>query len=141
MNFEVQVKITAQGGSVKKAGDRLAVADADTVTIYLTEATSFNGFDKSPGLAGKDPSIEAKANMQKALAKTYPALKQKHIADYRSLFARVDFTLDTDPASVKLTTDQRLRGFASSPHDHQLQVLYYQYGRYLLIAASRPGSQ
>jgi alpha-L-fucosidase 2 len=136
----VQVKILAQGGSVKKAGDRLAVADADAVTIYLTEATSFNGFDKSPGLAGKDPSIETKANMQKALAKTYPALQQKHIADYRSLFARVDFTLDTDAASVKLTTDQRLRGFAASPHDHQLQVLYYQYGRYLLIAASRPGS-
>ena len=141
MNFEVHVKLVTTGGVVKKSGNELAVSNADAVTLYLSEASSFNGFDKSPGLAGKDPAIEAKANLQKALAKTYPVLKQRHIADYQGLFKRVAFTLDTDPSLVKLPVDQRLKQFAASPNDHQLQVLYYQYGRYLLIAASRPGSQ
>lgn len=141
MNFQVHLRILAKGGTVKKTESGLTVSNADEATLYLSEATSFNGFDKSAGLQGKDPAVEAKANLQKALAKTYAVLKQRHIADYRSLFARVSFTLDADPASVRLPTDRRLRQFAAAPHDHQLQTLYYQYGRYLLIAASRPGSR
>ena len=141
MTFEIHVRIIAKGGNIKKQDNGLQVSNADEADIYLSEATSFNGFDKSPGLQGKDPAIEAKANIQQALAKTYSVLKQRHIADYRSLFARVNFELDIDPASITLPSDQRLKNFAASPHDHQLQVLYYQYGRYLLIAASRPGSQ
>ena len=149
MNFQIHMHIVAKGGHVKKQDNHLVVSGADETDIYISEATSFNGFNKSPGLQGKDPAIEAKANLQKALAAGMPylkgmaylALRKKHIADYRSLFARVNFALDIDPASVKLPSDQRLKNFAASPHDHQLQVLYYQYGRYLLIAASRPGSR
>lgn len=89
MNFEVQVKIKTEGGAVKKEGSQLAVSNADAVIIYLSEATSYNGFDKSPGLAGKDPSIEATAHMQKAFAQPFEQLKKKHIADYQSLFNRV----------------------------------------------------
>ena len=58
-----------QNGSVVKQGNELKVNNADAVTIYVSEATSFNGFDKSPGLNGKDPSMEAKANLQKAITK------------------------------------------------------------------------
>ena len=91
-------------------------------------------------MQGKDPSLEAKANLQKAIAKTYDQLKKNHIADYQSLFNRVKFNLDVNPALVKLPTDKRLMQFAASPIDHQLQVLYYQFGRYLMISSSRPGS-
>ncbi|MDB5229474.1 MAG: Alpha-L-fucosidase [Chitinophagaceae bacterium] len=143
MNFEVYVKLVAESGSVKKVNDDLVVTNADAVTIYLSEATSFNGFDKSPALNGKDPSIEAKTNLQNAMKQSFTSLKANHIADYQNLFNRVSFSLGNSTlptANHQLPTDLLLRQFNSSP-DPQLQVLYYQYGRYLMIAASRPGSR
>ena len=141
MNFEVHVKIVALNGSVKKAGGLLQVSNADAVTIYLSEATSFNGFDKSPGLQGKDPSIEAKTNLQNAIKKSFDQLKNAHITDHGALFNRVRFDLDEDSEGMQLPTDERLKKFAQAPTDNQLVVLYYQYGRYLMIASSRPGSR
>jgi alpha-L-fucosidase 2 len=141
MNFTVYAKIVNEGGSISQSGDQLEVKNADAVTIYLTEATSFNGFDKSPGLAGKDPATEAKNNLQKAILKTYAAIKKTHIADYRSLFDRVKLDLGEDHAAAKLPTDLRLKNFTSSPVDHGLTTLYYQFGRYLMIASTRPGSR
>ena len=139
MNFEVHVKVVVENGSVKKLKDELMVSNADAVTIYLSEATSFNGFDKSPGLNGKDPSIEAKANLQKAIGRSFAQIKTRHVADYQSLFHRVK--LDLGGALPKLPTDERLRRFAAAPTDNALVVLYYQFGRYLMIASSRPGSR
>lgn len=141
MNFEVHVKIKTDGGSVVQDGDKLHVNGANTVTIYLSEATSFNGFNRSPGVEGKDPSIEAKANLQKALTLSYEQLKAAHIRDYQSLFKRVELKLGADNGAAKLPTDERLKQYASNPTDQQLQVLYYQFGRYLLISSSRPGSR
>ena len=140
MNFEVHVKIIAQGGSVRKENKELHVSNADVVTIYLSEATSFNGFDKSPGFHGKDPSIEAKANLQRAIAKNYDQLRKNHIRDYQSFFNRVQFDLDVNTDVLKQPTGERLKNFAEQ-HDNQLVVLYYQFGRYLMISSSRPGSR
>lgn len=139
MNFNVQVKLIAKNGTVKNNNNELSVSNADVVTIYLSEATSFNGFDKSPGLNGKDPSVAAKKNLQKAIAKSYIQLRKNHIADYQSLFNRVQFKLNANPKILKQPTDQRLKNF-NAEHDNQLVVLYYQFGRYLMIAGSRPGS-
>ena len=139
MNFEVRVKVVTKNGSIKKTAAELTVSNADAVTIYLSEATSFNGFDKSPGLQGKDPSVEAKANLQKAIAKGYTQLKNAHIADYASLFNRVQFQLNAGADASNQPTDQRLKNF-SKQHDNDLVVLYYQFGRYLTISSSRPGS-
>lgn len=141
MNFEVHAKIKVEGGRIEQKADELSVVGANSVTIYLSEATSFNGFNKSPGLEGKDPAIEAKAVLQKALARSYEQLKSEHIRDYQSLFKRVEFKLSADDNVLKLPTDERLKKYASAPTDQQLQVLYYQFGRYLLIASSRPGSR
>lgn len=141
MNFEVHAKIKVEGGRIEQKADELSVVGANSVTIYLSEATSFNGFYKSPGLEGKDPAVEAKAILQKALARSYEQLKTEHINDYQSLFKRVEFKLSVDESVLKLPTDERLKKYASAPTDQQLQVLYYQFGRYLLIASSRPGSR
>src|SRR5688572_8035122 len=141
MNFEVHVKVVAKDGTVKAAGDQLLVQNASAVTIYLSDATSFNGFNKSPGKEGKDPSIEAQANLQKAVAKSFEQLRLEHIKDYKSLFNRVVLDLGGDAEKIKLPTNERLKRYAASPDDYQLQTLYYQYGRYLMIAASRPGSR
>ncbi|MFL5738793.1 MAG: glycosyl hydrolase family 95 catalytic domain-containing protein [Flavisolibacter sp.] len=140
MNFEVHLKILAKNGTVRKMKEQLVVSDADEVTIILSEATSFNGFDKSPGFKGKDPSIEAKTNLQKALTKSYEQLKKDHIADYQSLFQRVRFHLENEAAFQDQPTDQGLKNF-STQHDNGLVVLYYQFGRYLMISSSRPGSR
>ena len=140
MNFEVHMKIVAEKGSVKKEDTVIKVSNADAVTIYLSEATSFNGFDRSPGLNGKDPSIEAKEILRRAVARSYVTLKQEHVKDYQSLFNRVQFDLGTDDKMLKQPTDERLRNFKKQ-QDDQLVVLYYQFGRYLMIAGSRPGSR
>ena len=139
MNFEVQVRVKLSGGTITVSNNRLNITGATAATIYLTEATSFNGFDHSPGHAGKNPAIEASANMKKAFAMSYPALLAEHTQDYRSLFRRVSLYLGPD--TYKIPTDQRIRLFDSTKEDQSLPALYYQYGRYLLIASSRPGSR
>jgi alpha-L-fucosidase 2 len=139
MNFEIHLKVRAEGGKVTKEDSVLSVSNADAVTLYLTEATSFNGFDKSPGLQGKDPSQEALANLEAAEKKSFEQLKAAHLSDYQSLFNRVKLDLGSDTEALKLATDKRMRRFNDGKPDPHLQTLYYQYGRYLLIASSRPG--
>lgn len=141
MNFEVHLKIIAEGGSIRHHDNQLAVSNANAVTIYLSEATSFNGFNKSPGKEGKDPSVEATKNLNKALQKSYAQLKTAHVSDYQSLFNRVKLDLGADNKKTTLPTNERLKSYAASSGDNHLQALYYQYGRYLMIAASRPGSR
>lgn len=140
MNFEIHLKVETEGGSVKSNGKALTIANADAVVIYLTEATSFNGFDRSPGLEGKDPGIEATANMENATGKSYKQLKEAHISDYQHLFKRVFLDLGLDKEVVRLPTNERLLKFNQNKQDNQLQTLYYQYGRYLLISSSRTGA-
>lgn len=140
MSFEVRVRIKIEGGTLGNTDSTLQIINADAVTVYLTEATSFNGFDKSPGLDGKDPSSETKANLGAASEKSYEQLKAAHIADYQKLFNRVRLDLGVDPEVMKLTTEQRMRRLNEGKKDNHLQMLYYQFGRYLLIACSRPGS-
>jgi alpha-L-fucosidase 2 len=141
MTFEVHVKIKAEGGTTKAVGDKLIITKANAVTIYLTNGTSFNGFDKSPGLQGKEPAIEASSNLAKVYPKSFGMMKLTHIADYQRLFSRVSFVLSQDSSLSKLPTDVRLFRQGATGNDQGLQVLYYQFGRYLLISSSRSGSQ
>ena len=141
MLFEVHVKVVNENGSVKRSNNKIVVKGADAVTIYLTEATSFNGFNKSPVLSGKNPSIEATHNLQAAMTKSHESLKKVHVEDYRKLFDRVELQLGTNIDAIQLPTNKRLMNYGSTQSDNQLQVLYYQFGRYLMIASSRPGSR
>lgn len=141
MNFEVHVRIKTEGGSTKVVGNKIAVSKANSVTLYLTDGTSFNGFDKSPGLEGKDPAIEPTIDLKKVYPKTFTSIKANHMADYKRLFDRVSFSLGTDPSLAKLPTNIRLARQGSRGNDQGLQALYYQFGRYLMISSSRSGSQ
>jgi alpha-L-fucosidase 2 len=141
MNFQVHIKVIIDGGKITTKDSVITVNGSRSATIFVSEATSFNGFDKSPGKAGKDPAIEASQNMTRAVSKNYASLRQRHTEDYHRLFGRVKFELSADSELVNLPTDRRLKQFASKPIDQQLAVLYYQFGRYLMIAASRPGSR
>lgn len=141
MTFEVHLRVKAEGGATRSGENNISVSGADAVTIYLTSGTSFNGFDKSPGLEGRDPSVEAKENLTDAFAKSFASIKAAHISDYTALFDRVKFTLSPDTSLNKLPTNLRLSRQGRQGNDQGLQVLYYQFGRYLMIASSRPGSQ
>jgi alpha-L-fucosidase 2 len=136
--FEIHLTVRAEGGRVAREEGALSVIEADSVTFYLTTATSFNGFDKSPGREGRDPAAEARSTLRKVVDIPYQTLKERHLADYQALFQRV--VLDLGQAPVPLPTDERLIRQGEGEQDNHLQVLYYQFGRYLLISSSRPGS-
>jgi len=139
-NFICMVKAIPEGGRVYSDASGLHVRDADAVTLLISAATSFNGFDKSPGLAGKNPGPIAQAYIDTAAAKPYEQLKQSHIKDYSRLFKHVELNLGDSPAgAASLPTDQLIKKFGAK--DPGLVVLQFQFGRYLLISSSRPGGQ
>lgn len=140
MRFEIRLRVIHEGGLIIAEDGALRVEGADTVTLLLSAATSFNSFERLPGSQGRDPAPLAAAVLQSAAARHYSDLLERHLADYQALFHRV--TLDLGPAdpTCELPTDERVRRFAQT-QDPALAVLLFQYGRYLLIASSRPGSQ
>jgi alpha-L-fucosidase 2 len=139
-DFEIRLKIKASGGEVSTSDDKLIVTGAGTVTLFVAGSTSYNGFDKSPGLQGKDPSVEAVSIINSASEKTYRKLRTDHINDYRHLFDRVILDLGINEDALTLPTDERMLRFNAGKKDNQLQSLYYQFGRYLLISSSRDQS-
>ncbi|MXV14986.1 glycoside hydrolase family 95 protein [Pedobacter sp. HMF7056] len=140
MKFEVRLNIKTTGGRISSGAGSLEVRQADAVTLVLAEATSFNGFDKSPGLQGKDPAVAAAGNLTNALILSPEALRKRHLADYQRLFNRVSLNLGSDPEALRLPIPERMLRLNSGKADNQLQTIYYQFGRYLLISCSRPGS-
>jgi alpha-L-fucosidase 2 len=139
MTFQCQVRAIAQGGGVTGDGRKLVVENADSVTLLLSAATSFNGPDKSPGREGLDPAALSTLALEAAAKRPYAELLARHIADYQNLFRRVDLDLGHAPGAGDRTTEERLAAFFKGEADPGLTTLLYQYGRYLLISSSRPG--
>jgi alpha-L-fucosidase 2 len=140
MRFEARLRIQAKGGRVSAAGDGPRVERADSVTLLVCAATSFNGFDKSPGREGKDPAIQAARQLEAASRRSYADLLRRHVRDHQALFRRVSIDLGPASAASRLPTDDRIRGFRQSG-DPKMAELLFNYGRYLMIAGSRPGTQ
>ncbi|MDR3726732.1 MAG: glycoside hydrolase family 95 protein [Terracidiphilus sp.] len=139
MYYAALLKANVEGGRVSAQGDRLFIHGATAFTMVLTAATGYRGFDQKPDMPQDQVNERASRQLDAALKQSYAALRQRHVADYRKLFDRVALTLGPNPAASR-PTDQRLANFAASP-DPSLLALYFQYGRYLLISSSRPGSQ
>ena len=128
-----------EGGRSAVTGEKLTVSGADEVVLFLSLATSFNGFDKDPAREGKDDRALARRALDAAAGRTYPELLERHVADYRAFYDRVKLDLggDFDP---QLPTDRRLQRYATGAEDKELEELYFNFGRYLLISSSRtPG--
>ncbi len=135
LKFEARLRWRAEGGSVNAAGGTLEVKGADSVTLILAAATSFKNFKDVTG----DPCEATRRALEAVAGKSYDALRRTHIADHRRLFRRAALELGTSEAK-KQPTDERIKNFATQ-NDPELMELYFQFGRYLLIASSRPGSQ
>lgn len=111
----------------------LSIKNADSVTILISAATSYINYNDVSG----DEIAKAILPITKAETKTYENLKTAHIADYQKFFNRVSLNLGE---SSNLPTDERIKNFATA-NDPDFAALYFQFGRYLLIASSRPGTQ
>jgi alpha-L-fucosidase 2 len=138
LRFESRVKVRTSGGLVTAASGGLNVANADAVTLLLVAATSFKDFED----ISADPAKRCDQDLNKLAKRTYEDLHATHVADHQRLFRRVNLDLGRTPAA-DLPTDERQRQLKASPleNDPALAVLHFQYGRYLLIASSRPGTQ
>lgn len=145
MKFAFRIKAIAKGGTVIAQNDRLIVKGADRVVFLLTADTdykmNFNPDFKNPKTyVGDDPELTTQSMMNQALLKGYETLANNHKADYTALFNRVKLTLNPDVTGSDLPNYQRLANYRKGQPDFRLEELYYQFGRYLLIASSRPGN-
>ncbi|MGC9396044.1 MAG: glycosyl hydrolase family 95 catalytic domain-containing protein [Anaerolineae bacterium] len=136
ITFAALLDARVTGGTITTEDDRLCIAGADEVVLLLCMATSFTGFDKHEGL---NPVARVTPMMAAIHDKPYAALLQAHIDDYQPLFRRVSLDLGS-LGNESLPTDERIRQFQADP-DPALVSLLFQYGRYLLIASSRPGTR
>ena len=135
VKFQVRVKVATEGGSVSAGNQNLIVNNADVATLYISIASNFKNYNDISGDAGE----RAKTYLQKAFKKNYEQALKDHIADYQRYFKRVSLDLGVTD-SVKNPTNIRIEQFAQG-NDPQLAALCFQFGRYLLISASRPGGQ
>jgi alpha-L-fucosidase 2 len=135
LKFEARLGWRSSGGEVIATDDALEVKGADSVTLVLAAATSYKNFKDVTA----KPADICRRTIRAVAGRNYESLRETHIADHRRLFRRAAFELSTTEAAGQ-PTDKRIENFAKQ-NDPQLLELYFQYGRYLLIASSRPGSQ
>jgi alpha-L-fucosidase 2 len=137
MRFDFRVKAMNKDGSILPVESGLKISDATEVILYVAAATSFNGFDKCPNSEGRDERKLVEQQLASGI-KDFETLKQQHIADYQKYFNRVTLEINHNEKS-ELPTDERLTQYTKGAADSGLEVLYFQFGRYLLISSSRPG--
>ena len=152
MKFALRIRAIHKGGNLTATDGKLIAQGADEVIFLLTADTDYKlNFDpdfKDPKTyVGADPEQTTLAMMNTAAGKSYNELCERHKADYTNLFNRVKLTLNPHapmtlqyPAVTDLPTYQRLARYRKGNPDYKLEEIYYQFGRYLLIASSRPGN-
>jgi alpha-L-fucosidase 2 len=134
LHFETRLRITLDGGKVVITNGAAVVLNATSATLTLAAATSFKNYHDITA----DPALRCASAMRTVKGKSFERLLRAHVADYQKLFHRVQIDLGASPSN--LPTDERLRQLRTAD-DPQLAALYFQFGRYLLIASSRPGTQ
>ncbi len=139
IHFRTVLSVRHSGGEVRTEGAEIVLDGCREATLLLVNATSFNGFDKDPVKEGKPFKALADANLQRAREAGLARLQARHEADYKGYFDRVSIDLGATPDSVRvLPTDVQLKRYTDlGEANPELEALYYQYGRYLLIASSR----
>ncbi|MFT3754634.1 MAG: glycoside hydrolase family 95 protein [Pseudoxanthomonas sp.] len=137
LRFALRLRILAKGGKLRRLGERIEVSKADEVVLLLTAATSFVDYENING----DPEAITGQQLAAAAKKSWDELLAAHVAEHQRLFHRVQLDLgNTPPDIAALPTDARVARFAEGG-DPALAALYHQFGRYLLICSSRPGTQ
>ena len=133
LKFEAGVLVLTDGGKSTIEKDRIVVQDAQSVLLLIAAATSYRNYKDVSGNPDVMPTL------QKAARKSFASLRAAHVREHQRLFHRVKLNLGKTTAAA-LPTDQRPAQFLQGVDPH-LATLYFQYGRYLLISSSRPGTQ
>jgi alpha-L-fucosidase 2 len=136
MKFSCGLQAVADGGQVTSDGGKLRIQNANTVTLVLGAGTGFRNFRDISG----DPSAEWQEKVKAATAIGHDRLLERHLADFGKIMDRVRLELGGAEANAK-PVNERLDAVKAGAEDPALAALYFQYGRYLLLSSSRPGSQ
>lgn len=143
IHFRTIIQVKPKDGRVRlKNGNELELDNVSEALLLITNVTSFNGADKDPVKEGRDYKTLADARISKAMEKTFDQLLQRHVSDYQQYYDRLSIELGTTPDEIKArTTEQQLRAYTEKNESNpDLEELYFNYGRYLLISCSRtPG--
>lgn len=145
MAYAVRIQAIHKGGTLTNADGKLRIQNADEVVFLITADTDYQmnfdpDFTNPKTYVGVNPEETTRAWMQKAMDKGYERLLAEHYADYHALFDRVKLNLNGVSQGKDLPVNQRLANYRKGEADFYLEELYYQFGRYLLIASSRPGN-
>jgi alpha-L-fucosidase 2 len=138
MRFAAKVRVLAQGGSAHSYDGSLRVDGADEVVILLVAATTFRGAQQTPGHDVAEAVEKCTETLDRISGASFDQLLDSHQLDYSELFGRV--SLDLGGNGSRLSTKDRIQSFKGD-QDPGLAALLFQYGRYLMISSSRPGSQ
>jgi len=139
MRFEGRLLIKHEGGQQTIENSKIVLKGSSSLTLLFSAATSFNGFARNPFTDGKDEKAICSGYITKIKSKKFEDLYARHVADYSSLFSRVSLDLGNSSESL-LSLNDRIKNYEKGL-DPSLTALYFQFGRYLLISSSRPGSQ
>ena len=131
VTYYTGMKVIQNGGNVVQDGNSFRVNSATEAYIYLTARTDYNN---------SNPAELAKQELDAVTAKQYSSIKSDHIADYQKYFNRVDISLGSRADYSFMPTNKRLAAYKNGAEDNELIELYYQFGRYMLISSSRPGT-
>jgi alpha-L-fucosidase 2 len=136
VRFEAMLNCTADGGKVTVSDDAMSIDGATSATLLLAGASSVVNYHD----ISADPAQRCEQALAGAIGQSLDAIRLAHVADHQALFRLCSIDLGRTKAA-DLPTDQRLKKLKQEPNDPQLAALYFQFGRYLLIASSRPGCQ
>ena len=137
MAFEAGLLVKIDSGELLWEDQKVIITGAKEITIILTAATDY--LPIYPDYKGNDYKLLNRRVLSEVSQKTFNQLLDEHVTDYQSLFNRVELNLGNS-ANINKPTPQRIVDYFNGTPDPQLESLYFQYGRYLLISSSRPGS-
>ncbi|MBQ8893991.1 MAG: glycoside hydrolase N-terminal domain-containing protein, partial [Clostridia bacterium] len=143
LEFAGQIKVVTDG-TYKVEQNTILVEGANEIVLYVAAGTNYQqcADDSYNYFTDEDPLVAVSARLEAAATKGYDTLKKEHIEDHSALFSRVQLDLGAEVVPAKMT-DDLLDGYGSTntdAEDRYLETLYYQFGRYQLIASSREGS-
>jgi alpha-L-fucosidase 2 len=138
LRYEAQAQVVAEGGAVRPQPNAIAVENADAAWIVLAAGTNYAL--RYPRYRGADPHADVTRRVARAMRRGYARLLADHQRDYRALFDRVSLDIGQRPPELPTNLLLARYGQGAPEQDRALEALYFQYGRYLLIASSRAGS-
>lgn len=135
LRYEARIKVVPEGGSIRTEGVDVIVENANAVTIYFVAATNFVNYRD----VSADQHARVESYLNRLSGKSFESIKSASISDYKNFFYRVSLALPVTENSY-LPTNERMQKIQTSP-DPSLTALSYNFGRYMMISSSRPGTE